>query len=213
MRLAVRALVLVLPMAVAACSTTTTVIASPSTPSMTESPIPIPTPTAPATPPLQRPEIRGPFSEHGWIMGKRLGLGMGTFSHPDHDCAVHTYKAGGKTRGAFQSDCASWESNGYDILIFYVSLRNNSGHSVQYGLRDFVLVTRDGRSYGPVNVRSKAQIPPNFLPETGKITPRTNLRGYLTFDGRATGVVPARLSYVDGDQTLTVVFDGRPGMD
>jgi hypothetical protein len=76
-------------------------------------------------------------------------------------------------------------------------------------LRNFVLTARDGRTFGPVDARSQAQYPPNFLPETGKVPPRSNLYGWLTFDGRVRGFVAGRLSYLDGTQTLTVVFDGK----
>jgi hypothetical protein len=63
-----------------------------------------------------------------------------------------------------------------------------------------------------VNVRNHADAPPDFLPETGKLPPHSRVIGYLTFDGRVTGVTPGRLSYIDGDQTLTIVFDGKPGV-
>jgi hypothetical protein len=60
-----------------------------------------------------------------------------------------------------------------------------------------------------VNVRYEADSPSNFLPETLPLAQRTSVRGFLTFDGRISDLVPSRLSYVDGDQTLTVMFGGR----
>ena len=164
------------------------------------------------TPESRRPEVRGTFSEHHWVEGKRLGLAGGKIHNPE-DCALHTYTVDGKTRGAFRSGCQAWESDGYDILIFYVGLRNVRHRAMSFDLRNFALDSRDGRSFGAVNVRSKAETPPNFLPQTGKLPPHSHVFGYLTFDGRATGVVPARLSYIDGDQTLTVVFDGKAGRE
>jgi hypothetical protein len=72
-----------------------------------------------------------------------------------------------------------------------------------------IVAARDTRTFGSVNVGSKAEFPPNFLPENTKIPPRSNLVGYLTFDGRVQGLVPAQLNYVYRRQTLSVVFDGK----
>ena len=55
-------------------------------------------------------------------------------------------------------------------------------------------------------------MPPNFLPETSKVPPKSNVAGYLTFDGRVTRLVPARISYIDGDQTLSIRFEGKHGV-
>ncbi len=194
-----------------ACTTTTTTITaapsgSTSLPGVISSPSPTPTPER------ERPEVRGAFSEHDWVEGKRLGLAGGKI-HNAEGCTLHTYTVDRNTRGAFRSRCQSWESEGYDISIFYVGLKNVQRHALSFDLRNFALVTRDGRSFVPVNVRSKAETPPNFLPRTGKLPPHSHVFGYLTFDGRATGAVPARLSYIDGDQTLTVVFDGKAGKE
>ena len=209
-----RPIVAALVLLTACTATTTTITAAPSgstsLPGVISSPSP--TPTANETPESRRPEVRGTFSEHHWVEGKRLGLAGGKIHNPE-DCTLHTFTMNGKTRGAFRSGCQAWESDGYDILIFYVGLKSVQRRAMSFDLPNFALVARDGRSFGPVNVRSKAETPANFLPETGKLPPHSHVFGYLTFDGRATGVVPARLSYIDGDQTLTVVFDGRAGQE
>jgi len=84
---------------------------------------------------------------------------------------------------------------------------------VRVNLRDFVLVDRSGAVYGPVNVRSEADHPPYFLPETAIIAPHSHLEGYLTFGGRLAGaLVPRRLSYIDDKQTLTIRFVGSPSV-
>ena len=81
--------------------------------------------------------------------------------------------------------------------------------TVHFNLRNFVLTARDTRTFGPVNIRSKAEFPPNFLPETGTLPPKSNRAGWLTFDGRLERLIPSRLSYVVGRQTLTIVFAGK----
>jgi hypothetical protein len=176
----------------------------------TASPTPSPTPSATPSPsPRPDAQVSEPFNDPlSWAEGERLSFADFWLPNHSNDCRTHTFRYHGKTHGAFRSDCASWEPE-YDILLFSVGLQNTTARPVRFNLRHFVLVTRDFRSFGPVNVRSHAEFPPNFLPERTIIAPRSVLRGYLTFDGRVSGVVPDRLSYVDGDQTLTQTFEGR----
>ncbi|MEX2203819.1 MAG: hypothetical protein WD965_07000 [Actinomycetota bacterium] len=188
---------------------TETVVASP-----TSSPSPIPSsspsPSASATPPTTSPRrVEQTFHQQEWLKGERLWLTVVDFPREVSGCTVHAYTVEQETLGAYESDCQSWESDGYDVLLFYVGLRNPTNRPVRFNLRNFVVTARDSRTFGPVNVRSQAEFPPNFLPETGKLPPKSNLVGYLTFDGRVTGMVPERLSYLDGQQTLSIVFEGN----
>src|SRR5918994_148174 len=66
---------------------------------------------------------------------------------------------------------------------------------------DANLTARDGRTFGPVNVRSHAEYPPNFLPERSKIPPRSEVSGWFTFDGARNRHGPWPPSYIDGRQT------------
>jgi hypothetical protein len=193
-------------LACAACSTTTTVpetVSATSSTTRTESS----TPDAPV--PSSR-EVRTLFGEGGWSRGERLAIAVAKLPGATDSCVLHTYTVKGRTRAAYRSDCRSWENSGYDILLFYVGVRNISARPATISLRDWVLVARDGRSFPPVNVRSAADSPSNFLSETTQLARKTSVLGFLTFDGRDPDLVPSRLSYVDGDQTLTVVFGGRP---
>jgi hypothetical protein len=174
--------------------------------SMTPTPSPSPTPTPEKDSPPA--EVVERFHDK-WSKGERLWFAGIWFPNHDRECRMHTFTYRGRTHGAFQSDCASWEGNGYDILIFDVALRNATAKPVRFNLRHFVLVTRDDRSFGPVNVRAQATFPPNFLPERTLIAPHTMLQGYVTFDGRVVGVVPGSMNYIDGQQTLTQTFQGH----
>lgn len=174
---------------------------------------PTPASLSPNMPPSPQPpaEVSRLFSVQKWARGESLWLGVGDIPRVDGDCFVHSFTVGGRTRGAYQSDCRSWETTdgGYDIVLFYVALKNPTGRPINFNLRNFLLVSRQNRaSYPPVNVRSEAEHPPLFLPEIGIIAPRSNLVGYLTFDGRAE-IVPQRLSYIAAHQVLTMRFDGR----
>jgi hypothetical protein len=116
--------------------------------------------------PTGRPVVSIVFGRQEWAKGARLALHLYEPPYPDEECIVHTYELGGRTLGAFQSNCASWTRNGYDILIFGVGFRNRSQLPLTIRLRNFVLISRDGRAFSPVNVRSEARFPPLFLPET-----------------------------------------------
>lgn len=154
-----------------------------------------------------------PFNgRNSWANGERLSFAAFWLDYPDDDCRVHTFTHQGKTRGGFASDCADWEDDGFDVLFFSVSLRNTSDRAIIIRLRDFVLVSRDGRSFGPVNIRDEAKLPTSFLTETHPLPPGARWRGALAFDGRVEGLIPEALSYIDGRQTLTQVFLGKHGV-
>jgi hypothetical protein len=154
-----------------------------------------------------RSEVSQPFNKLGPVEGAHLSLGVYWLPTPNSLCFTHTYSSQGHTHAAFYSDCSNWQV-GYDILFFYVGIRNETHSAHTYRLDNFILSSRDGRSSEPINVRSQANRPPDLLPQQAKIPPKGALRGWLTFDGRVQGLVPSRLSYVDGKQTLTETFEG-----
>jgi len=185
--------------------------------SLTPSPTfaPSPTPTAapiPITPPAI---VRNTFNkDHSPSIGERVSLEsywMDPPRFPAEGCTLHSYTYRGKTHGAFESDCSDWERSGTDILIFAVGIRNISGHALTLRLRNFVLQSRDGRTFGVVNVGSDAEFPTSFLAETQKLPAKARWGGYVTFDGRVNGLVPASISYIDGKQALKQVFLGDAG--
>ncbi|MEX0983662.1 MAG: hypothetical protein WD096_01270 [Actinomycetota bacterium] len=180
--------------------------ASPSSPS----PSPSRQPSASRTPTHPPTVVSNDFNrKNSWSRGERLSFAAFWVDYPDADCKVHTYTWKGATRGALRSDCASWEADGYDILLFFVGFKNTSERPVTLILRDFSLEGRDSRTFGPVNIRERADFPTSFLPETLKLPPRQSWFGFVTFDGRVEALVPASISYIDGAQTLTQVFAGR----
>lgn len=179
--------------------------ATPSTTANSTSPSPTASPTS-ESPPAQVVEA---FRSQNWAEGERVWLGVADLGRGDPGCVLHTYRSHGKVRSGYESNCSSWEDDGYDIVLFHVTLWNSTRRAIPFSVRDFALTARDGRTFGPVNVRAKAEFPPNFLPEKGKLLPRSKLVGYLTFDGRVTGMVAARISYVDGRQTISIDFEGK----
>ena len=171
--------------------------------SLTPSPTPKPRPDKPAA------VVEALFNDNNvWTEGERLSFGVAFLDVPDDDCATHTYTMSGKQRGAFRSDCRSWEPE-YDILLFRLSFENTSDRATSLILRSLVLTDRYGNTYGPVNVRSHAEYPPYFLNEKQQLPPGGEWSGWVTFDGRVVSLVPRKLSYIDGNQTLVQVFSGK----
>ena len=69
------------------------------------------------------------------------------------------------------------------------------------------MVTHDGESQSPVNVRSDAETPEAFLSPIVVIPPNLSAKGFIAFDGRI-AFFPVRLSYIDQRQTLSVACRG-----
>lgn len=154
-----------------------------------------------------RPQVRVPFNDrHGMARGRRLALAV-YWQEDDDDCVLHSYEFEGRTAGAYRTDCASWDK---DLIIFLVGLKNTTSRPVTVKLGNFVLVARDGRTFPPIGVRSEAEFPANFLSERHRLPPGKGVYGYLTFDGNVERLTPGAISYIDGRQTLTQVFKGRP---
>jgi hypothetical protein len=170
-----------------------------------------PSTTDPTLTPKQverQPEVSILFSEQAWARGMRRFLNVAVIRHPSDVCANYGFRSKMTMLVAYQSDCSSFTGDRRNDLFFYVAVRNVTGTRSAFDLSNFTLDSQDGRSFAPAPVGSSP--PKDFLPETGTIGPHSGMFGYLAFDADATTVVPGRLSYADGDQTLSVVFDGEP---
>jgi hypothetical protein len=187
-----------------------------SAPSNSASPAPSPPENSPSSSPVKdeiQTVVNGSFNaKKGYSRGERLIFGVLWQDLPDDECRVHTY-AVVQPRGAFESDCRSWEQSGHDVLFFLVRFENRSDRAVSLRLPNFVLSSRDGRSFAPINVRSEAEYPTSFLPPRFQLPPGARWRGFVTFDGHVIGMVPDRLSYVDGNQTLIQLFKGKHAVE
>jgi hypothetical protein len=171
-------------------------------------------PTASTSPTLtprqlqRQPEVSIPFSEQSWARGMRRYLFVAVIPHPSDVCSNYGFRNKMTMLVAYQSDCSSFSGSRRDDLFFYVAVRNVTNKDASFALSNFTLDSQDGRSFQPA--AAGANPPADFLPQEGTIAPRSNLFGYLTFNASAATVVPGQLRYADGDQTLSVVFDGEP---
>ena len=159
---------------------------------------------------LRQPEVSIKFSEQSWARGMRRFLFVAVIPHPSDVCANYGFRSKMTMLVAYQSDCSSFTGGRRDDHFFYVAVRNVTDKKVPFSLSNFTLDSQDGRSFHAA--AAGAEPPNDFLPQKGTIGPRSNLFGYLTFNADAATVVPGQLRYLDGDQTLAVVFDGEPAL-
>jgi hypothetical protein len=184
-------------------------------PSVAASPSPDPPSLDPPSLDETTSVIRGYFDEErGGSRGTRLMFASVWFDPTTvpTGCILHTDTYRGETHGAFMSDCQSWESTGHDVLIFLVLFGNRSRRPITVELGNVVLQSLDGRTFGPVDVRSDADVPDRFLPETLRLPSGDRWYGYVTFDGEVTDMVPASINYIDGKEMLRQVFRGDTGI-
>lgn len=145
-----------------------------------------------------------------WVNGTRLVLRVEPLRSRDPGCATGTFpdRGIGRPLGAYRLRCRAWERAGLDVHLYFVTLRNIDDSPRRFRLSSFVLVTRgDGESYAPLSLSDRARFSQAFIPDRGTIAPRSSVQGWVAFDAKLE-FVASRLSYVDGDETLTVAFVG-----
>lgn len=184
----------------------------PAPPSAIQSPSPSFAPSASPTDSLPPAHVTLPFNVQQSAIGERYTFGVDDVS-PRYSCRLHEFTLSGRSPlGAYLTGCGFLAERGHEVLLFFVILRNATGQARRFDLRDFVLTARDGSAFGPVDIRSLGGVPAaNYIPQTGNLPPRAKVGGWLTFDARAGGapLVPGSLSFVDGYQVLTIVFEGH----
>lgn len=163
--------------------------------------------TAQPPKPEPRAEVVAAFPRSA--RGERLRLTVEEVTSKDvrkvDPCTYHLFGEA----SIYADQCAELtEASGKQLYIFQVVLRNDSESSVEFDVEHFLLVDADGSSVDPVDVRSDFDYPPWLFPPSGLIPPAATRSAYLAFDGRLEGLVARSLSYVDGEQTLTVTFAG-----
>ncbi|MBI4259091.1 MAG: hypothetical protein HY658_00865, partial [Actinobacteria bacterium] len=165
-----------------------------------------PSPSVTATPSASPRSIRTVAAFDGFAEGKRVEIRVvGLPPLPRDECVGHEI---GNGPVAYQSDCTSWEEAGYDLYFFRFEFRNLSGRAVVFERNRVMIVARDGRVYRPVNVSDVVQEPDEFWSLTERIVAGRTREAWITFDG-STDFRPARFTYRDGNQRLTIVFVGE----
>jgi len=131
-----------------------------------------------------------------------LAMQVGRLPSLDADCATHLFAG----TAVYQSDCRSWRRRP-GAEWFWVSYRNEGSSPVSLVLDRFELRGMPGHVARPIDLRSVAADPQDFLPSTAVVSPLGTEAGWLVFapPGRWT---PRSLLY-RSSPSLEVRFAGR----
>lgn len=155
---------------------------------------------APPAPPGARSEI---FPTP--VLGTRLELRVIALGDHPERCTAESLQLGGDLRTVYHHRCAGEPE--LDRYYFLVQLTNVTDARVTAELDRFAILTADGRE-----IPALASIPPGantarFFPPSAGIVTDGRLKRWVTVDGTQ-GFRPAALTYADGEESLTVRFEG-----
>lgn len=148
-------------------------------------------------------EIVEMFGDHpdGVIVdGKRFTLWVSIFPDRDPRCRTNFL-------GRFAAYLSACRRDGRNLSYFYAGLGNDTPTSKGMRLDRFVLVGQDGSEVRPRFIGGLLEDAGDAMPRTRLVDRGEEASGYLAFE-TPRRFIPARLSYQDGDQKLTVLFPG-----
>jgi hypothetical protein len=137
--------------------------------------------------------------------GTRLQLKVITLGDDPRRCRAELLDAGDGPRAVFHHDCV--QEDGLDRYFFFVRLVNLTDLRVTVELDRFG-VQAPGGVRVPLDSTPAWSSSEKFFPPSDGIVPGGSLKGWITVDG-TDGFRPMGLTYADGEERLTVEFDGR----
>ena len=146
---------------------------------------PSPTPAASDSELAIRPPTRLP-QRHSQRRRRGSGSGSGwtiTAHNLRHvsPCRVHSFGSG---EYAYVTDCQgiSEGTDGKDLLLVAVKLTDGTKSALSFNLENFLVVTSEGQTYDPVDVRSDYDYAPWLMPRSGLVAPGKSREALYTFD-------------------------------
>jgi len=139
------------------------------------------------------------------VDGTRLQLKVIALGDHPSVCEAESLEVGTVVRTVYHHRCASVDQG--DRYFFLVQVTNLADARVYVSLDNFSITTPTGSSRGPFATPPLGSDSTRFLPASRAIAAEQVLKGWITVDG-TNGFIPVGLSYVDGEETLTVAFDG-----
>ncbi len=139
------------------------------------------------------------------VVGTRLDLkAIALGDHPP-ECDAASIKVGGVVRTVYHHRCTADDQG--DRYFFLVEVTNLTNARVFVSLENFALEAPGGSELEPFANPPLGANSTRFLPESRAIAAKQVLKGWITFDG-TDGFPPGGLTYADGEELLTVDFDG-----
>jgi hypothetical protein len=143
------------------------------------------------------------FGDHpdGVIVdGKRFTMWVSIFPDRDRRCRTNFL-------GRFAAYLSACRRAGRNLSHFYAGLGNDTPTPKEMQLERFLLVGQDGTEARPRFLGGLLEDAGDAMPRRSVVQRGQEAFGYLAFR-TPKGFIPARLSYEDGDQKLTVLFPG-----
>ena len=137
--------------------------------------------------------------------GTRLQLKVITLGDDPRRCHAELLETADGPRAVFHHQCV--QEDGLDRYFFFVRLVNLTDLRVTVELDRFA-VEAPGGARVPLDSIPEWSSSEKFFPPSDGIVPGGSLKGWITVDG-TDGFLPKGLSYADGEERLTVEFDGR----
>jgi hypothetical protein len=139
------------------------------------------------------------------VDGTRLEAKVISLGDDPSRCRAEVLDVGTDERAVFHHRCG--QEGGLDRYFFLVRLVNLTDGRVTVELDRFEVGAPGGTRVALDTVPDWSS-PAKFFPPSDGIVPGGNLKGWITVDG-TDGFLPKSLTYVDGDERITVEFDGR----
>ena len=139
------------------------------------------------------------------VDGTRLQLKVIALGDHPAECAAESLQVGTVVRTVYHHRCISEDQS--DRYFFLVQITNLADARVYVSLDNFSIATSSGSSRVPFATPPLGSDSTRFLPASRAIAAEQVLKGWITVDG-TDGFIPVGLTYADGEETLTVAFDG-----
>ena len=139
------------------------------------------------------------------VGGTRLEAKVITLGDDPRRCRAELLNTGNDERAVFHHRCG--QEGGLDRYFFLVRLVNLTEGRVTVELDRFEVGTPGGAQVA-LDTIPEWSSSAKFFPPSDAIVPGGSLKGWITVDG-TDGFVPKSLTYADGEERLTVEFDGR----
>jgi len=139
------------------------------------------------------------------VDGTRLQVKVIALGDHPAECSAASIDTGGAVRTVYHHRCTSEDQT--DRYFFLVQVTNLADARVYVSLDNISIATSTGPSKEPFPTPPLGSDSTRFLPVSRAIAAGQVLKGWITVDG-TDGFIPVGLTYADGEEILTVSFDG-----
>lgn len=164
-----------------------------------------PTEDGPTGVPASTAEVEADFPLPAF--GTRLEFKILGLGDDPKRCTAVGLLVGDDQRTAYHHLCGKETEAGTDVYFFLVRIVNHSATAQPIALANFQIETQEGGTLPALDVESANATRAHYFPERVELGPDSRVKAFVAFDG-SPAFIPARLTYADGTQALTVHLRG-----